>query len=139
MTEIFPFPEPQPVPKEVQIANGLLAGINQELQRRVEVHARNFHYLWDRGEGEPTADQIVSAMGTNAGLFFLISRLSAEQIAQAAQLVGKTLDDFLPPSDYEPPATVTINPDGTVTLEWPPPPPPEDPPQDPQEDPPLEN
>lgn len=135
MADLFPFPEPTPPPKEVQVANGLLLAMNQELQRRVQIHAQNFQYLWNRGEGEPTADQIVSAMGTNAGLFFALSRLSAEQIATAAQLVGKTLDDFLSPADYEPPATVVINPDGTVTLEWPEPPPPPEP--DPVE-PPLE-
>jgi hypothetical protein len=135
MTEIFPFPTPPPASQEVQVANGLLAGMNQELQRRVEIHARNFHYLWNRGEGQPTADQIVSAMGTNAALFFALASMSARQIEEAAGLIGKTLNDFMPESDYKPPATVIINQDGTVTLQWPAPPPPPEP--DPVE-PPLE-
>jgi len=144
MTEIFPTPTPVPIPAEKQVADGLLAGMNQELQRRVEIHARNFHYLWNRGEGQPTADQIVSAMGTNAALFFALASMSAQQIEDAALLVGKTLNDFMPESDYVPPATVIVNQDGTVTLQWPepPPPPPDpiDPPQDPPppEEPPLD-
>jgi len=133
MADIFPFPEPQPIPQEVQVANGLLAGMNQELQRRVEIHARNFHYLWNRGPGQPTPDQIVSAMGTNAALFFALASMSAQQIEDAATLVGKTLDDFMPESDYKPPATVIINQDGTATLQWPEPPPP--PPPEPEPDP----
>ena len=136
MAEIFPTPTPVPVPAEKQVADGLLAGMNQELQRRVEVHARNYEYLWKRGEGQPTADQIVSAMGTNAVLFFQLASLSAKQIEDAALLVGKTLNDFMPESSYVPPATIVPHPDGTVTLQWPePPPPPPEPEPDPVEPP----
>lgn len=123
MSDIFPFPTPPETPKDVQVATGLLAGVNQELQRRVQIHIQNFDYLWNRGEGEPTADQIIAAMGTNAAKFFALASLSANQIDEAAKLVGKTIDDFIPPSKYVPPATVIPNADGTVTLQWPAPPP----------------
>jgi hypothetical protein len=66
-------------------------------------------------------------MGTNAAKFFALASLSADQIDEAAKLVGKTIDDFIPVEKYVPPATVQPNVDGTVTLIWPEPPPPPDP------------
>jgi hypothetical protein len=133
MTEIFPFPTPTPTPKEVQVANGLLLAMNQELQHRINIHTQNFEYLWKRGEGEPTADQILSAMGSSAGTFILVARESLEHLATLAALVGKTLNDFISPANYEPPAEITVNPDGTVELVWPEPPAPPDPEPPPEE------
>jgi len=64
-------------------------------------------------------------MGSSAGTFILVARESLEHLGTLAALVGKTLNDFISPTNYEPPAEITVNLDGTVTLTWPTPPDPD--------------
>jgi hypothetical protein len=41
---------------------------------------------------------------------------NVEHIAALAAIDGKTLNDFLDPSEYAPPVAYTANPDGTITI-----------------------
>lgn len=112
MSTIFEIQNNRDIPKE--IANGLLAAINEETTRRVGLHRDNFRAFWYSQEATP--QQLCDKMGSSAWLFFAIASANVQHIAAVAQLGGKTLADFLQPEDYVPPQTVTINQDGTATI-----------------------
>jgi hypothetical protein len=97
-----------------EIATSLLSDINREAQRRAAMHRDSFCAFWYSTEATP--QQLVAKMGTSATLFFQIAQANVEHIATVAALSGKQLSDFLQPSEYIPPKTITYNPDGTVTI-----------------------
>jgi hypothetical protein len=55
-------------------------------------------------------------MGSSAGLFFSLASENVGHIARAAEIVGKTLGDFLQPSEYVPPVAIEYHQNGTVTI-----------------------
>lgn len=97
-----------------EIAINLLRDINNEAARRAGSHRDSFNAFWQSTEATP--QQICQQMGPQAALFFAIASANVQHIAAVAVIAGKTLDDFLQPSEYVPPKTVTINPDGTATI-----------------------
>lgn len=97
-----------------EIAVNLLRDINNEAIRRAGLHRDSFNAFWHSTEATP--QQVCQQMGPKAALFFAIASANVQHIAAVAAIAGKTLDDFLQPSEYVPPQTVTINQDGTATI-----------------------
>lgn len=112
MSTIFDVEQQRNVANE--IALNLLRDINNEAIRRAGLHRDSFNAFWHSTEAAP--QQICQQMGPQAALFFAIAGANVQHIAVVAAIAGKTLDDFLQPSEYVPPKTVTINPDGTATI-----------------------
>lgn len=115
MAQIFPvIPETKP-PVAEAIAAGLLREIEAEARRRVGQHVDWWRAFWKSTEATP--QQIASAMNGSAGLFFLISRINMQHITATAQLLGKTPQELgVPVECLSSPETVTVNPDGSVTI-----------------------
>lgn len=108
-------PPPQPNQAKL-IAEHILGSMNYELIRRVEHHTSEFHKFWD---SSITPDQILQEIGTNAKLMLEASRANLRNIHELAQMVGKTLADFIPQEDWYPRRSFIENVDGSATLEPP--------------------
>jgi hypothetical protein len=108
--------EIQPVQRDIpqEIANGLLQAMNAEADRRAGIQRDSFNAFWHSPEATP--QQIADAMGSSAGLFFSLASENVGHIARAAEIVGKTLGDFLQTSEYVPPVAIEYQDDGTVTI-----------------------
>lgn len=113
---LIELPEEQAKPAHQMIAEHLLRTLNSELNRRIEHHAKEYRRFWDSAV---TPDSILSEMGTNAGLFLSASVINLMGVEALAQLVGKTLDDAIPAEDRVPRRPITVNPDGSATIEPP--------------------
>lgn len=109
----IPIEQPQRnIPQE--IAATLLAAMNAEAERRAGIQRDSYHAFWHSSEATP--QQIADAMGNRAGLFFALASENVQHIARSAAIVGKTLGDFLAPTEYVPPVPITYHDDGTVTI-----------------------
>lgn len=115
MSTIFPMiPETTP-PVAERIAADMLRIIDAECRRRIGNHADWWSGVWESQEATP--EEIVSAMGTSAALFFTIASVNKQQIATVAQVLGKTPEELgVPTKCMGTPKTVTLNPDGTATV-----------------------
>jgi len=87
----------------------------EELQRRIAMHQRIFPLVWSSGDYTP--EEWFTEAGTQAVKFMQIAGENVDHIASLAAIDGKTLNDFLSPSEYVPPRQYTANPDGTITLQ----------------------
>jgi len=103
---------PRDIPKE--IAATLLSAMNAEADRRAGIQRDSYNAFWHSDEATP--QQIADAMGNRAGLFFALASENVTHIARSAAVVGKTLADFLEPSEYVPPVAIEYHADGTVTI-----------------------
>jgi hypothetical protein len=97
-----------------ETARYLLDTMEQESQRRIAVHKRAFDAFWNSPDATP--QQIAAAMGTAGASFFKLAGENIEHLSRSATLVGGTLTDYMAPAEWQPPKTVTINTDGTVTI-----------------------
>lgn len=109
---LIQLPTPPPKPAAQSIAEDLLAGLNAEMARRVEHHAREFAKFWDSPE---TPDVILAAMGPYAILMLQAATENLSNIGKLAAMVGLTLDDAISPQHYMP-RREFITTDGVVTL-----------------------
>lgn len=100
------------IPKE--IATTLLQAMNAEAERRAGIQRDSYNAFWHSPEATP--QQIADAMGDRAGLFFALAGENVTHIARSAAIVGKTLGEFLQPSEYTPPVAIEYHADGTVTI-----------------------
>lgn len=100
------------IPQE--IAATLLQAMNAEAERRAGIQRDSYNAFWNSSEATP--QQIADAMGNKAGLFFALASENVTHIARAAAVVGKTLGDFLQPSEYAPPVAIEYHENGTVTI-----------------------
>ena len=99
--DLITLPQPAPVPQAQTAATAILSNLNNTLRRRVADHIEGFHRFWD--DPAATPDEIITAMGdTNAKLLLATSRENLRHLGTLAALVGKTLNDVLPPECYEP-------------------------------------
>lgn len=96
---LIDLPTPPTPPLAQTIASEMLAGLNAEMARRVDHHAREFKRFW---ESSATPDEILAAMGPAAPLMLATSRENLRNIGTLAAMVGKTLDDAIPPTSYMP-------------------------------------
>ena len=112
---IFPDPRPTATPAQ-QAAAELLATVDRELSRRASEHEDGWRAFWEPAGGVIT-QQIANAMGTDGGLWLQLSRANLEHIATYAGMVGRTLNDYLPAECQSSLHPVTVNPDGSLTIE----------------------
>ena len=111
------FPEiPQTLlPVEQRIAADMLRNVDAECLRRIGQHCDWWSAIWESDEATP--QQIITAMGSSAALFFAIASVNKTQIATVAQVLGKTIAELgVPDKCMSTPVTVTVNSDGTATL-----------------------
>ena len=111
------FPEiPQTLlPVEQRIAADMLRNVDAECLRRIGQHCDWWSAIWESDEATP--QQIITAMGSSAALFFTIAIVNKTQIATVAQVLGKTIAELgVPEKCMSTPVTVTLNSDGTATL-----------------------
>ena len=108
--------EIQPIQRDIpqEIANGLLQAMNAEADRRAGIQRDSYNAFWHSPEATP--QQIADAMGSSAGLFFSLASENVIHISRAAEIVGKTLGDFLKPSEYVPPVAIQYHENRTVTI-----------------------
>jgi hypothetical protein len=78
------------------------------------MHQRIFPLVWLSNDYTPA--EFFTEAGTQGVKFMQIAGENVEHIAALAAIDGKTLNDFLDPSEYMPPVAYTANPDGTITL-----------------------
>ena len=111
------FPEiPQTLlPVEQRIAADMLRNVDAECLRRIGQHCDWWSAIWESDEATP--QQIITAMGSSAALFFTIASVNKTQIATVAQVLGKTIAELgVPDKCMGTPVTVTLHGDGTATL-----------------------
>jgi hypothetical protein len=96
------------------IRDELFADVQSALDQMVAAHRNAFQKFWF--DPRATPDEILASMGTEAGKWLQMASQSAGNIAAVAAIMGKSLDDLLPPSQYQPLREFIPHPDGTVTL-----------------------
>jgi hypothetical protein len=114
MTYLIPVPNNNPTNAEIA-ASSIIDSINNEINHRVAVHQICFDTLWNNSRPDATASNILTALGTNAGLVFAFAVENLNHIGRCAAIIGKTREDYIPDSQCVPPP-FTINSDGTATL-----------------------
>lgn len=117
MSDLIPIP-PTPAPPAIQtFAIGELAHVNSSLQRRIDEHTTRFNAFWRTYTFTP--DDILVQFGSSAIIWLQAAAESVNHINTLAQIVGKTIADFMPSTDFTPPRAFVVAADGTVTLEAP--------------------
>jgi hypothetical protein len=98
------------------IAENILIGLNEELQKRIATHRRNFLSFW---ASAATPDDILLAMEMNAVIFLQAASENVQHIGRLAAIVGKEITDFLPIEYWQPKRAFVVSELGVVTLEAP--------------------
>ena len=106
-------PTPDPKPEAQIIADDMLAKLNANMGERVHAHQTMYRAFWS---SSVTPDEIIAAMGTNAGTLLGLASASVAHLATLAAIAGKSLHDFIQPSQYLPKREIIIAPDGTGTI-----------------------
>lgn len=87
-------------PPAQAVANAAFEDVNSMLQRRANEHIAGYKQFWG---SSATPDAIITAMGdASAKLYLAASRENLRHLGALAALVGKTLNDVVPPQFYEP-------------------------------------
>ena len=113
MITLVDVPPPAPQPQSQLIARHLLFTLNTEIERRVDLHRRQFRLFWD---SQTPPDDILEDIGTNARVFLQSARINLASIDELAKLVGKTLTDAISPADFLPRREFIQAEDGSATL-----------------------
>ena len=95
-------------------ADNITATLNAQLKSRVVAHVKLHDYFWNNDTATPA--EILTALGDKAALFLACAAENLEHLTKLAGLVGKQLSDFLPDSNWQPKAPLTVHADGTVTI-----------------------
>jgi hypothetical protein len=111
--DFFNLPPPPQETDRVLVARHLKASINVELQRRIENHVSGYNAFW---HAPCTPDDVLKELGTDARTVIECSRANLRNLHELAQLVGKTLLDFMPAEQWMPKREFIEHPDGTVTM-----------------------
>lgn len=112
---IFPEIKETLPPVAERIAADMLRLVDSECRRRIGDHVDWWSAVWESKEATP--QEIVTAMGTSAALFFTIASVNKHQIATVAKVLGKpTAELGVPDKCMTTPQTVTLNPDGTAKV-----------------------
>jgi len=107
--------QPIPSPTQAQLAaDELLRNVRQELDRRANEHIDGWRAFWEQAGADPQA--IADAMNGDAVRWFTLARKNLEHIATYAQMVGKTLDDYVPQKYQSSPVPVTFLASGYVQI-----------------------
>jgi hypothetical protein len=113
MITLVEIPPPAQQPQSQTLARHLLVTLNTELERRVDLHRRQFRLFWD---SQTVPDDILADIGTNARVFLQSARINLASIDELAKLVGKTLTDAISPADFIPRREFIEAEDGSATL-----------------------
>jgi hypothetical protein len=117
MSDLIPIP-PLPEPPAIQVfAINELAHVNSALQRRIDEHKTRFTSFWRTYTYTP--DDILVNYGTNAVIWLQAASESVNHIDRLANIVGKTINDYLDAADYVPPRAFIVSGTGVVTLSAP--------------------
>lgn len=109
------FPNVLPVPNAAQLAaSELLDKVDSELQRRALDHRDGWYAFWY--PSNTTSEDIADAMGTNGALWLQLSRANVEHIRAYAEIVGKSLDDYLPLECQSSLREIIVNANGSLTI-----------------------
>jgi hypothetical protein len=112
--KLIDLPTPPAKPLAQQIADSELMRLNASLETRITDHRAAFSRFWD---SPITPDALLEAMGPAALIYLQAASESAAHIARLAGIVGKSLDDALPPQFYQPRREFIIDPKtGRVAL-----------------------
>jgi uncharacterized protein YdbL (DUF1318 family) len=111
---IFEYIPDEKPPVVDAIAGGLLRAVEQEALRRAGEHIDGYRAFWESTEATP--QQIADAMNGSAALFLKIARANVEHLAAVAAIIGKPLDNLLPPQYQTSPQTVTFLTTGYVQI-----------------------
>ena len=117
MSDLIPIPPAPVVPAIESFAVNELAHVNASLARRIEEHTTRFGAFWRTYDFTP--DAILLQFGSSAIIWLQAAAESVDHINRLAGIVGKTIADFMPSTDYVPPRAFVVAADGTVTLEPP--------------------
>ncbi len=101
------------MPDAERIARHMLHRVNASLAERVHEHQAGFRAFWD---SSVTPDDILAAMGGNAALMLATAGENVGHIGRLADIVGKTVEDFLPAEHWMPRRQFILANDGTATL-----------------------
>ena len=108
-------PPPPPADPSARVAvRVIFQEVSYELQRRIALHQNLFQKVW--GANGYTPQEFFDECGAQGEKFLAIAGANVAHIAALAVIDGKTLNDFLDPSEYMPPVAYTANPDGTITI-----------------------
>lgn len=123
--KLFNIPTPEPDPAAKSLATSLFTYANLALSSRVIEHRKRFHEFWDSPAATPA--EIVAQMGPHAMQFLYHANESVRHITMLVcgpaianmtqEEIADKLHSVLPPDDYQPRLPLTVNQDGTVTIE----------------------
>ena len=111
--KLINLPHPPAKPLAEQIAESEMIRLNDLIENRINEHRAAFVRFWD---GSVPPDDIIAGMGPAALIYLQAAAESAGHIARLAGIVGKSLDDALPPAFYQPRRQFIIDAAGGVTL-----------------------
>ena len=117
MSNLIPIPEAPATPAIESFAVNELAHVNASLARRIEEHTTRFGAFWQTYDFTP--DDLLLQFGSSAIIWLQAAAESVAHINRLAQIVGKTIADFMPSTDYVPPRSFLVSATGVVTLEPP--------------------
>jgi hypothetical protein len=89
----------------------LFGGVQQVIDMSSASHGSFFDVFWHSPDATP--DEIILSMGTEALRWLMLAQQSAGNLGTVATIIGKTLDDLLPPSKYQPLRAFVIEMDTT--------------------------
>ena len=87
---------------------------HEQLVHLSDIHRDGFASVWR--SGTHTAAEFFAEAGTQGVLFMQVAGTNVAHIAAVANMIGRTLHDYLQPEDYVPPLAYTAHADGTITL-----------------------
>lgn len=110
---LLEIPTTPPKPDAQIVAESMVANINASLAQRIHDHKLNYFLFW---ESMSSPEEILDQLGTNAAVVLGAASENVQHIARLASLIGRDLDEFLPPDCYTPRREITINQDGSASL-----------------------
>jgi hypothetical protein len=106
---------PIPQPTQAQMAaDELLRNVRSEIDRRAGQHIDGWRAFWEHPAASP--QDIADAMNGDAVRWLALARLNLQHIAGYAQLIGKSLDEFVPTKYQSSPKTVTSLTNGYIQI-----------------------
>lgn len=95
-------------------AQKLLSLLDEQINSRISIHLKGFKRFWY--PKETTVDKIAEAMGTDGGLFLLLSRESIRHLITGITICNLDVQKYFPENLYTPPREIDINLDGTLKI-----------------------
>ena len=107
----------QPIPQATQAqmaADELLRKVRSEIDRRAGEHIDGWKAFWEHPQAAPQA--IADAMNGDAVRWLALARLNLQHVAAYAQLLGKSLDEFVPVKYQASPVEVVTLTNGYIQI-----------------------